>query len=238
MDPKPGEPVLLFESPAAFERWLAKQHRSATVVWIKHVKKATGAPSITWSEAVDVALCYGWIDGQSKSLDDRHFVQRYTPRRATSVWSKLNRERVGRLIAAGRMQPAGLAEIERAKADGRWESAYDSPKTASVPDDLSAALAKRPAAKAAFATLDATNRYAILHRLMTAKQPATRARRLATFVDMLEAGKTLHPRRGPATSTAAAPPRRRPAKSAAAAPSPSPSSAAAPSPSSARKRRR
>jgi uncharacterized protein YdeI (YjbR/CyaY-like superfamily) len=195
MDPKPGEPVLLFETPAAFERWLAKQHRSATVVWIKHAKKATGAPSITWSEAVDVALCYGWIDGQSKSVDDRHFVQRYTPRRAKSVWSKLNRERVERLIAAGRMQPAGLAEVERAKDDGRWDAAYDSPKTAAVPDDLARALAKRPAAKAAFATLDATNRYAILHRLMTAKQPATRTRRLATFVDMLEAGETLHPRR-------------------------------------------
>ncbi len=207
MDPKPGEPVLPFDTAVAFERWLAKQHRSATVVWIKHAMKGTGMPSITWSEAVDVALCYGWIDGQSKSLDDRHFVQRYTPRRATSVWSKLNRERVGRLIADGRMQPAGLAEVERAKADGRWDAAYDSPKTADVPDDLASALAKRPAAKAAFATLDATNRYAILHRLMTAKQPMTRARRLATFVDMLEAGKTLHPRRAPAKAAAAARPR-------------------------------
>ena len=163
-------------------------------------------PSITWSEAVDVALCYGWIDGQAKSLDDRHFLQRYTPRRATSVWSKLNRERVGRLIDAGRMQPAGLAEITRAKADGRWDAAYDSPKTATVPGDLIRALAKRPAAKAAFATLDATNRYAILHRLMIAKQPTTRTRRLATFVDMLEAGKTLYPRR-PAKAATAAPPR-------------------------------
>jgi uncharacterized protein YdeI (YjbR/CyaY-like superfamily) len=207
MEPKPGEPVLPFETAATFERWLAKEHRSATVVWIKYAKKGTGAPSITWSEAVDIALCYGWIDGQSKSLDDRHFLQRYTPRRATSVWSKLNRERVARLIAAGRMQSAGLAEIERAKADGRWDAAYDSPKTAAVPDDLVRALAKRPAAKAAFATLDATNRYAILHRLMTAKQPATRARRLETFVDMLEAGKTLYPRRRPAKPIAAAPPR-------------------------------
>ncbi|HSR96027.1 MAG TPA: YdeI/OmpD-associated family protein [Kofleriaceae bacterium] len=208
MDPKPGEPVLPFETAAAFERWLAKQHRSATVVWIKHAKKGTGMASITWSEAVDVALCYGWIDGQSKSLDDRHFVQRYTPRRASSVWSKLNRERVARLIAAGRMQSAGLAEIERAKADGRWDAAYDSPKTAAVPDDLARAFAKRPAAKAAFATLDSTNRYAILHRLMTAKQPETRARRLATFVEMLEAGKTLHPRRSGAKAAATSPPPR------------------------------
>jgi uncharacterized protein YdeI (YjbR/CyaY-like superfamily) len=205
MDPKPGEPVLPFETAAAFERWLAKEHRSATVVWIKHAKKGTGMASITWSEAVDVALCYGWIDGQSKSLDDRHFVQRYTPRRATSVWSKLNRERVARLIAAGRIQPAGLAEIERAKADGRWDAAYDSPKTAAVPDDLARALAKHPTAKAAFATLDATNRYAILHRLMTAKQPETRARRLATFVEMLAAGKTLHPRRAPAKAATPSP---------------------------------
>jgi uncharacterized protein YdeI (YjbR/CyaY-like superfamily) len=212
MDPKPGEPVLLFETAAAFERWLARHHRSATIVWIKHAKKASGTPSITWSEAVDVVLCYGWIDGQSKSLDERHFLQRYTPRRATSVWSKLNRERVERLIAAGRMQPAGLAEIERAKADGRWDAAYDSPKTAAVPDDLIRALARRPVAKAAFATLDATNRYAILHRLMTAKQPATRARRLATFVDMLEAGKTLHPRRRPAKAAAAAARPRSPAR--------------------------
>jgi uncharacterized protein YdeI (YjbR/CyaY-like superfamily) len=198
MDPKAGEPVLTFASAAAFERWLAKEHGRATVVWIKHAKKKTGTPSITWSEAVDVALCYGWIDGQSKSLDDRHFIQRYTPRRATSVWSKLNRERVARLIAAGRMQPAGLAEIERAQADGRWDAAYDSARSAGVPDDLARALAERPAAKAAFATLDAANRYAILHRLMTAKRPDTRARRLATFVDMLAAGKTLHPRKQPA----------------------------------------
>lgn len=195
MDPKPGEPVLTFATAAAFERWLAKEHGRASVVWIKHAKKGSGTPSITWSEAVDVVLCYGWIDGQSKSIDDRHFIQRYTPRRATSVWSKLNRERVSRLIADGRMQPAGLAEIERAKADGRWDAAYDSAKSATVPDDLTRALAKSPAAKAAFATLDATNRYAILHRLMTAKQPATRARRLAAFVEMLAAGKTLHPPR-------------------------------------------
>ena len=201
-----------FETPAAFERWLAKEHRRATVVWIKHAKKETGIASITWSEAVDVALCYGWIDGQSKSLGNGHFVQRYTPRRESSIWSKLNRERVARLIDAGRMQSAGLAEIDRAKADGRWDAAYDSPKTAGVPDDLARALAKRPAAKAAFATLDATNRYAILHRLMTAKQPETRARRLATFVDMLEAGKTLHPRRptkAAAKPSSASPARRR-----------------------------
>jgi len=206
MNPKPDDLVLPFASSAEFERWLAKHHRKAAVVWIKYAKKGSGEPSITMTEAVDVALCYGWIDGQSKSLDDRHFVQRYTPRRATSVWSKLNRERVDRLIAAGRMQPAGLAEIERAKADGRWDMAYDSPKTAAVPDDLIRALAKRPAAKADFATLDATNRYAILHRLMTAKQPTTRARRLATFVDMLEAGKTLHPRRPAKAAAAARPP--------------------------------
>lgn len=193
MDPRPDDPILPFATSAAFDRWLAKHHAKATVVWIKHAKKGSGEPSITWTEAVDVALCHGWIDGQSKSLDERYYLQRYTPRRAASVWSKINRERVARLIEVGRMRPAGLAEVERAKGDGRWDAAYDSPKTAVVPDDLAAALARRPKAKAAFATLNATNRYAILHRLQLAKQPQTRARRIETFVTMLEAGGTLHP---------------------------------------------
>jgi uncharacterized protein YdeI (YjbR/CyaY-like superfamily) len=193
MDPKPDDPVLPFATSAVFERWLAKHHAKATVVWIKYAKKGSGQPSITWTEAVDVALCYGWIDGQAKSLDEHHYLQRFTPRRATSVWSKINRDRITRLIAEGRMRPAGQAEVDRAKTDGRWDAAYDSPKTATVPEDLERALAKRPKAKTAFAKLDASNRYAILHRLMLAKQPQTRARRIETFVTMLEAGKRLHP---------------------------------------------
>jgi uncharacterized protein YdeI (YjbR/CyaY-like superfamily) len=197
MDPRPGDPVLPFADAAAFERWLAAEHARASVVWIKHAKKASGVATVTWTEAVDVALCYGWIDGQAKSLDDAWYLQRYTPRRAASPWSKINRQRVARLIGDGRMRPAGLAEVERAKADGRWDAAYDSPATATVPADLAAALARNKRAATAFAALDATNRYAVLHRLMTATLPATRARRLATFVEMLAAGKTLHPRRHP-----------------------------------------
>jgi uncharacterized protein YdeI (YjbR/CyaY-like superfamily) len=211
MKPAVGDPILPFATPAAFDRWLAKHHTKATVVWIKHAKKGSGEPSITWTQAVDVVLCYGWIDGQSRSLDDRYYLQRYTPRRRTSVWSKLNRERVARLVAEGRMRPAGLAEVERAKADGRWDAAYDSPKTAVVPTDLQAALARNARAKAAFAALDATNRYAILHRLMTAKQVATRARRVATFVTMLAAGETLHPRAAPRPQPKAPPRPRKPA---------------------------
>lgn len=204
MDPKPDDPVLPFATSADFERWLAEHHAEATVVWIKYAKKGSGEPSITWTEAVDVALCHGWIDGQAKSLDERHYLQRFTPRRATSIWSKINRDRVARLIDEGRMRPAGLAEVTRAKADGRWAAAYDSPKTAVVPADLARALAKRPKAKAAFAKLDATNHYAILHRLQNAKQAQTRVRRIETFVTMLEASKTLHPvkkKRAPARAS-------------------------------------
>lgn len=193
MDPKPDDPVLPFATGADFERWLAKHHRKAAVVWIKYAKKGSGETSITMTEAVDVALCYGWIDGQSKSLGERYYIQRFTPRRAASIWSKINRDRVARLIKDGRMRPAGLAEVDRAKADGRWDAAYDSPKTAAVPDDLTRALERHPTAKAAFAKLDATNRYAILHRLQIAKQPQTRARRIEAFVTMLEASKQPHP---------------------------------------------
>ena len=187
MDPRPDDPILPFASSAAFDRWLAKQHDKATVVWIKHAKKGSGEPSITWTEAVDVALCHGWIDGQSKSLDERYYLQRYTPRRATSAWSKINRERVARLIADGRMRPAGQVEVDRAKRDGRWDAAYDSPSTAAVPDDLARALAQRPVAGAAFAKLTGMARYAILHRLQIAKQPQTRARQIDAVVAKLDA---------------------------------------------------
>jgi uncharacterized protein YdeI (YjbR/CyaY-like superfamily) len=187
MDPKPDDPILPFATGAAFDRWLAKHHATASVVWIKYAKKGSGEPSIAWAEAVDVALCHGWIDGQSKSLDARHYLQRFTPRRSTSAWSKINRDRVARLIDEGRMRSAGLAEVERANADGRWDAAYDSPKTAQVPDELAAALAGSPVAAAAFATLAASARYAILYRLQNAKRPETRARQIAAFVAKLEA---------------------------------------------------
>ena len=193
MDPKPGDPLQFFATPADFERWLDKHHASATVVWIKMAKKKSGLPSITWTEAVDVALCYGWIDGQSKSLGETYSLQRFTPRGKQSRWSKLNRERVARLTKAGRMQPAGIAEVRRAKADGRWAAAYDSAANARVPDDLAKALAKSAKAKKFFDSLSATNRFSILYRLQTAKKPETRARRLEKFIEMLNKGEKVQP---------------------------------------------
>ena len=193
MDPKPDDPLEFFAKPADFDRWLRKHHANASCIWVKYAKKKSGIPSIDWDQAVDVALCHGWIDGQSKSLDETYAIQRFTPRGRRSKWSKLNRERVARLTKAGRMQPAGIAEVERAKTDGRWDSAYDSPANARVPDDLAAALAKSATAKKFFDSLNATNRYAILYRLQEAKKPETRARRLEKFVAMLKKGEKLHP---------------------------------------------
>lgn len=193
MDPKSDDPVEFFAKPADFERWLRKHHAKAPCVWVKYAKKKSGIPSIVWDQAVDVALCYGWIDGQSKSLDETYSLQRFTPRQKQSKWSKLNRERVARLTSAGRMQPAGLAEVERAKADGRWAAAYDSAATAQVPDDLAKALAKSAKVKKFFDSLSSTNRYAILYGLQAAKRPETRARRLEKFVEMLNKGDKLYP---------------------------------------------
>jgi uncharacterized protein YdeI (YjbR/CyaY-like superfamily) len=187
-------PVLAFATAQEFERWLEREHQSAPGVWIRFPRKGALVPSLTYEEAVLVALCFGWIDGQARSLDETAWLQRYTPRRRRSVWSQINRERVARLTDEGRMRPAGLAEVERARADGRWEAAYAPPSTATVPPDLEAALAASPAAAETFAGLDSRNRYSILHRLATAKKPETRARRIATFVAMLEKGELLYPR--------------------------------------------
>jgi uncharacterized protein YdeI (YjbR/CyaY-like superfamily) len=184
--------VEFFESAEAFEAWLEAHGSEADEVLVRMAKKHTGVASLDWASAVEVALCFGWIDGRSRRIDDDWFVQRFTPRRPGSTWSKVNRQKAEALIAAGRMRPAGLAEVERAKADGRWEAAYDSPATASVPDDLAAALAAA-GLEAAFAALDSRNRYAILHRVQTAKKPETRARRIAKFVAMLAAGDKLYP---------------------------------------------
>ena len=189
-------PVLAFATAQEFERWLEREHQSAPGVWIRFPRKAALVPSVTYEEAVLVALCFGWIDGQARSLDETAWLQRYTPRRRRSVWSQINRERVARLTGEGRMRPAGLAEVERARADGRWEAAYAPPSTATVPPDLETALAASPAAAEAFAGLDSRNRYSILHRLATAKKPETRTRRIATFVSMLEKGELLHPKGG------------------------------------------
>jgi uncharacterized protein YdeI (YjbR/CyaY-like superfamily) len=184
-----------FASQDEWREWLAQHHADADGVWIKFAKKASGIPTVTYAEAVEVALTYGWIDGQAKGIDELHYLQRFTPRRAQSVWSKINRTKAEALIESGAMQPAGLAEVERAKADGRWARAYDSPRTAIVPDDLRAALDADPVAAKFFESLDGNNRYAILHRIQGAKRAETRASRIAKFVDMCRRGETVHPRR-------------------------------------------
>jgi uncharacterized protein YdeI (YjbR/CyaY-like superfamily) len=188
-----GLPVIPFASPAEWEEWLEAHHAVSDGLWIKMAKKGSGIESVRDPEVIEIALCFGWIDSRREALDERYFLQRYTPRRPRSRWSRINRERVERLIAEGRMRPAGLAEVERAKADGRWDAAYAGQRSAAVPEDLRHELDARPAAKAFFAELSGQNRYAIIYRLQDAKKPETRARRLAKFVAMLEAGETIYP---------------------------------------------
>jgi uncharacterized protein YdeI (YjbR/CyaY-like superfamily) len=186
-----GIEIVAFPHPAAWDAWLADHHQRHEGVWIRMAKKASGIPSLTHPEAIDVALCWGWIDGQRKGLDATWFLQKFTPRRKRSLWSRVNVAKVEALTAVGRMRPPGIAEIERAKADGRWDAAYAPATSAEVPDDLATALASGPEAKAFFETLTGANRYAILWRLMTAKTEKTRAARLEMIVAMLEAGETF-----------------------------------------------
>jgi uncharacterized protein YdeI (YjbR/CyaY-like superfamily) len=188
-----GEPIRRFRSAADWSQWLTQNHADSKAIWIHYAKKGTGIASVTYAEAVEEALCFGWIDGQAASLDEVSYLQRFTPRRAKSRWSKINVAKAEALIAAGRMQPAGLREVEAAQADGRWLDAYSGPGTAKVPADLAQALDTSPDAKKFFATLNSQNRYAILYRLESIKRLETRARRIATYVEMLAAGKTLHP---------------------------------------------
>lgn len=190
---KDGRPVLAFADRAAWERWLDEHHAETAGVWIRFAKKGSGIPSITHAEALEAALCQGWIDGQVARLDEDWFLQRFTPRTQRSRWSRVNCEKATELIARGTMRPAGLAEVERARADGRWDAAYEPPSTATVPADLQRELDARPEARAFFASLDSRNRYAVLHRIGAAKRPDTRARRIAKFVAMLEAGEKLYP---------------------------------------------
>lgn len=166
-----GSVPTLFKSAKAFEAWLKKHHATSDGLWLKIAKRGSDEPSVTYPEAVEIALCWGWIDGQKKGLDDQHFLQRFTPRRARSIWSKTNVDKAEALIEAGRMQAAGQAQIEAAKADGRWARAYDGARTSRVPEDLLAALEAEPKAKAFFATLNAANRYAVLWRIQTAVKP-------------------------------------------------------------------
>ena len=186
-------PILLFESAQTWEAWLKEHHTDSPGVWLQIAKKGSGFDSVSYAEALDVALCYGWIDGQKDKLDGEHWLQRFTPRRAKSRWSKINRDKAAALIEQGRMRPAGLREVEAAKADGRWQGAYEGQRAATVPDDLQRALDRNRRAREFFATLDSRNRYAILYRVQDAKKPETRARRIDKFVEMLSQHLTIHP---------------------------------------------
>ncbi len=185
-------PILLFPTPPDCEDWFEENHAEADGFWLKIAKKGSGETSISYAECLELALCFGWIDSQKRGLDEKFFLQRFTPRRPRGRWSKINREKVEALLAAGAMRPAGLAEVEAAKADGRWEAAYAGQRTAKVPDDLQRELDANEAAREFFATLDSANRYAIIYRLNDAKKPETRERRLRKFVAMLERGEKIH----------------------------------------------
>jgi uncharacterized protein YdeI (YjbR/CyaY-like superfamily) len=191
--PQADLPVLGFADQGAWESWLAGRHDESPGIWLKIPKKGSGVPGVSYADALAVALCYGWIDGQKGRLDDEYWLQRFGPRRRGSRWSKINTEKAAELIEAGLMQPAGLREVELAKADGRWDAAYQGQRAMDVPEDLAAELARNEAAGAFFATLSGVNRYAILYRIGDAKRPETRARRIAKYVAMLAAHETIHP---------------------------------------------
>lgn len=182
--------VLEFATARQWDEWLDGNHASATEAWLRFAKKGTDAVTISRGEALKTALCYGWIDGQAASQDEVYWLQRFTPRRRRSKWSKINRDIAEELIRSGRMKRAGLTEVEAAKADGRWEAAYAPPSAMEVPEDLLARLSRNPAAKSFFDGLSASNRYAILYRIHDAKKPETRVRRIDKFVSMLERGET------------------------------------------------
>jgi uncharacterized protein YdeI (YjbR/CyaY-like superfamily) len=186
-------PVVAFKSQQMWDTWLASQPAACKGLWLKLAKKSSGIASVSKAEAIDTALCHGWIDGQLDSFDDRYWLIRFTPRQSTSKWSEKNRARALQLVELKRMRPAGLNEIERAKKDGRWDAAYAPASTAQVPDDLRAVLAKNKLAKSFFETLDRTNRYAILYRIHDAKKPETRTARIEKYVTMLTQGKTIYP---------------------------------------------
>lgn len=193
METKQGLPIFPFASQEDWERWLAEYHQTSKGLWLKIAKKDTGIDTVTYAEALDGALCHGWIDGQKGSFDDTFWLQKFTPRGPRSKWSKVNREKALALIEAGRMKPAGLAAVEQARSDGRWEQAYDSQSKATVPEDLQRELDRNPEAAAFFATLNSVNRYAVLHRIQDAKKPETRARRIEKFIGMLNRGEKIYP---------------------------------------------
>jgi uncharacterized protein YdeI (YjbR/CyaY-like superfamily) len=194
---KPNTPatplVRLFKSKQDWAAWLEKNHRKSTGLWLRLAKKDSPLGSVSYKEAVDVALCYGWIDGQKKPESDQTWLQRFVPRSSTSIWSKINREKALALIASGEMKAAGLEAIENAKKNGRWDAAYDSPSGATVPSDFQAALDANPRASAFFKTLNAANRYAVLWRIQTATKAETRARKIQQLITMLEKEEKIHP---------------------------------------------
>ena len=185
--------AVLFPSAAAWQDWLDSEHARSPGLWLKLAKKDAPEPTISYAEALDVALCFGWIDAQTRGLDNEYWLKRFTPRRPQSKWSKINTDKAEELIAFGRMRPAGLREVEKAKADGRWDAAYLGPRTITVPDDLAQALAANPAAANFFAAISSVNRYAILYRISTVKRPETRAKKISQYVEMLAEHKTIHP---------------------------------------------
>ncbi|HEY0317812.1 MAG TPA: YdeI/OmpD-associated family protein [Solirubrobacterales bacterium] len=185
-------PTLLFATAADFELWLDENHAAPEGIWLKIAKTGASEPSVTYGEALELGLCFGWIDSQKRGLDEEHFLQRFTPRRPRGRWSKINRVKAEALIEAGKMRPAGMVEVEAAKADGRWEDAYDGQRNATVPDDLKRELAGNAAAREFFEGLDSANRYAFIYRINDAKKPETRERRLRKFVAMLERGEKIH----------------------------------------------
>src|ERR1700674_1871056 len=193
VDTKQGLPIMSFGSVRKFETWLGSQHRASSGIWLKIAKKDSGIASITYAQALEIALCHGWIDGQKAPFDGTWWLQKFTPRGPRSKWSKINRARALELIGPGRMRPAGRAAVEEAQRTGRWERAYDSQRTATVPDDLQRELDRAPEAAAFFKTLNSINRYAILYRLQAVKTPQARARRIRQFVDMLGRHEKIHP---------------------------------------------
>ena len=192
MTPPPDRPELAFASAADLEAWLEEHHAASDGIWLKLAKKDSGVASVTIAEAIDLGLCFGWIDGQIRRIDEAYYAVRYGPRRPRSVWSKRNVEHVARLTAAGRMRPSGIEQVERAQADGRWDAAYDGAATATIPGDLQAALDAEPALAATYASWSAASRYAILHRLQTAVKPETRERRLQAGLTALRENRPPH----------------------------------------------
>ena len=188
-----GLSIMSFETQQGWETWLAEHHTDTKGIWLKIAKKETGIPSVNYSEALDSAICYGWIDGQKASFDDKYWLQKFTPRRPKSIWSKVNCDKATALIAEGRMQPEGIRQVELAKADGRWESAYESQSKITIPDDFQSELDKNQKAKDFFSTLNSINRYAILFRIHSAKKPATRSARINKFIEMLSNNQKIYP---------------------------------------------